>query len=68
MKKNKVRNRKNVTPLVKENDTLKEKSKGAYEEINRLKNQLENYNYNIDKLELNIHKIVQIKEYQLIKK
>lgn len=68
MKKNKVRNRKNVTPLVKENDTLKEKSKGAYEEINRLKNQLENCNYNIDKLELKIHKIVQIKEYQLIKK
>ena len=68
MKKNKVRNRKNVTPLVKENDTLKEKSKGAYEEKNRLKNQLENYNYNIDKLELKIHKIVQIKEYQLIKK
>ena len=68
MKKNKVRNRKNVTPLVRENDTLKEKSKGAYEEINRLKNQLENYNYNIDKLELKIHKIVQIKEYQLIKK
>ena len=68
MKKNKKRKRKNVTPLVKENDTLKEKSKGAYEEINRLKNQLENYNYNIDKLELKIHKIVQIKEYQLIKK
>lgn len=56
MKKNKVRNRKKVIPLIKENDILKEKLKGAYEEINRLKNQLENNNYNIVKLELKIHK------------
>ena len=56
MKKNKVRNRKNVIPLIKKNDILKEKLKGAYEEINRLKNQLENNNYNIVKLELKIHK------------
>lgn len=56
MKKNKVRNRKKVIPLIKENDILKEKLKGAYEEINRLKNQLENNNYNIVKLKLKIHK------------
>ena len=33
---------------------------GAYEEINRLKNQLENNNYNIDKLELKIHKTIDL--------
>lgn len=56
MKKNKVRNRKKVIPLIKENDILKEKLKGAYEEINKLKTQLENNNYNIDKLESKIYK------------
>lgn len=44
------------TPLIEENVLLNKNLEKAYDEINRLKEQLENKDYNIDKLESSIHK------------
>lgn len=55
-KKIKSEIKKAVSPLIEENSILNNKLNDAYEEINRLKSQLENKDYNIDKLESKLHK------------
>lgn len=44
------------TPLVEENNNLKNKLEDAYDEINRLKTELYKKNYAVDKLECSINK------------
>ena len=55
-KKIKSEIKKAVSSLIEENSILNNKLNDAYEEINRLKSQLENKDYNIDKLESKLHK------------
>ena len=55
---NKIRTliEKATAPLIEENTILNNKLEDAYEEINRLKLQLEEKDYKVDKLECSIHK------------
>ncbi len=48
--------KKATTPLIEENRSLNDKLSNVYDEINRLKSQLKNKNYNIDKLECSVNK------------